>query len=245
MASRPSRRSTRRQTCRTAAAGTLARAILLMPTKMRLVCAVAALASACVLVAAAWLSAPASAAVYSAVAPRTAGVRGVQVLADVAIVVLMVGYLTVLWWSRRTVTSLALGLAAGGGVVAAYLASESAKLLFRQDRPCRAVISLDGCPAGGDWSFPSNHMAIASGLALAMLMVSRRTWRLGATLVVAVAVGRVGQGAHYPHDVLAGLGVGLGWVAGVGVAGTPVTGRLLRRSHRRWGLPGDGGHGAA
>jgi hypothetical protein len=59
-----------------------------MRAKMRLLYAVAALASASGLVAAAWLSAPASAAVYSAVAPQTAGVHGVQVLADAAIVVL-------------------------------------------------------------------------------------------------------------------------------------------------------------
>jgi hypothetical protein len=91
MASRPWRRSACScQTSRTAAAGALARKVLLMPAKMRLLYAAAALASACALVAAAWLSAPASASVYRAVVPHTADVRGVQALADAAIVLLIV-----------------------------------------------------------------------------------------------------------------------------------------------------------
>lgn len=239
MDSRPWRRSARlHQTCRTAAAGPLTRKMLPLPAKMRLVYAVGALALTTVLVAAAWLSAPASAAIYRAAVPHTAGLPGVDHLADAAIVALAAGYVVVMWQSRRAVISLALGLTAGAGVVAAYLASESVKLLLREERPCRAAISLDGCPAVGDWSFPSNHMAIAGGLALAMLMVFPRSFRLSAALVAAVAVGRVGQGAHYPHDVLAGLGVGVGWVAAIVLVTAPATEGLLLRIDGRRRPPG-------
>jgi hypothetical protein len=139
-----------------------------MPAKMRLLYAVAALALATLLLITAWLSAPASSVIYSAVVPHTVDLLGVHVLANTAILGLAAEYAAIMWRSRRATRPLALGSAAGAGVVAAYLASESVKLLFREERPCRAAISLDGCPAVGDWSFPSNHMAIASGLALAM-----------------------------------------------------------------------------
>jgi hypothetical protein len=60
-------------------------------------------------------------------------------------------------------------------------------------------------------------------------MVSAPSFRLNAALVVAVAVGRVGQGAHYTHDVLAGLGVGVGWVAAIVLVSAPATEGLLVR----------------
>jgi membrane-associated phospholipid phosphatase len=231
MASRPWRRSARlHQTNRSAAAGPLARQMLPTRAKTRLVFAVGALALTTILVAVAWVSAPASATIYRAAVPHTAGLPGgVDHLADAAIVALATGYAVIMWHSRRALMSLALGLSAGAGAVAAYLASESVKLLFREERPCRVAISLDGCPAVGDWSFPSNHMTIAGGLALAMLMVSPRSIRLSAALVAAVAVGRVGQGAHYPHDVLAGLGVGVGCVAAIVLVTAPATEGLLLR----------------
>jgi hypothetical protein len=135
--------------------------MLPMPAKVRVLVAVVGLAWAAVLVAAAWVAAPASAALYSAVVSHTAGVIGLHLLADAAVVALAAGYTALMWRSRRAVRSSALGLAARVGVVAAYLASESVKLLFREERPCRAAIFLEDCPAVGDWSFPSNHMAIA------------------------------------------------------------------------------------
>jgi membrane-associated phospholipid phosphatase len=232
MALRPWRRPSRLRSG-TASAGALACTVLPMPAKVRVLVAVVGLASAAVAVAAAWVAAPASAALYSAVVPHTAGVGGLHLLADAAVVALAGIYAAVMWRSRRAVRSSALGLAAGVGVVVAYLASESVKLLFRQERPCRAAISLENCPAVGDWSFPSNHMAIASGLALAMVMVSPRSSRLTAALVVAVGVGRVGQGAHYPHDLFAGLAVGVGWVAAFVLVTAPAAERLLRRMNGR------------
>ncbi|MFJ3913665.1 phosphatase PAP2 family protein [Streptomyces vinaceus] len=116
------------------------------------------------------------------------------------------------WWrARRTgspsaVTALAVPLITLLGFGADLLL----KLVFREDRPCQSlhVAVLETCPAPGDWSFPSNHAAIGAAATVALLFVSRR---LGAVAVVAallMAASRVWVGAHYPHDVVAGLVVG-------------------------------------
>jgi membrane-associated phospholipid phosphatase len=89
-------------------------------------------------------------------------------------------------------------------------------------------------------------MAIAAGLALAILIVSRRWFSLSVALVFAAAGGRLGQGVHYPHDLLAGLGVGIGWVVAIILLSAPTTAVLLRRfegrqeSHHASSRPTDG-----
>lgn len=116
------------------------------------------------------------------------------------------------WWRARrsgaaaAVTALAVPVV----VVMAYGVDAVVKLAVREDRPCQSlhVRTLEACPAPGDWSFPSNHAAIAAAAAVALVFVSRR---LGAAAVVAASAmgaSRVWVGAHYPHDVLAGLAVG-------------------------------------
>jgi undecaprenyl-diphosphatase len=84
------------------------------------------------------------------------------------------------------------------------------KLVVREDRPCRSlhVVTLEACPGPGDWSFPSNHAAIAAAAVVALLFVSRRLGALACVVAVAMAVSRVWVGAHYPHDVVAGVVVG-------------------------------------
>lgn len=116
------------------------------------------------------------------------------------------------WWHARRAgaTTSLIALAAPFVVVVAYGVNTGLKLLVREDRPCQSlhVTPLEACPAPGDWSFPSNHAAIAAAAAVALLFVSRR---LGAVAVVAacvMAASRVWVGAHYPHDVVAGVAVG-------------------------------------
>lgn len=116
------------------------------------------------------------------------------------------------WWRSRRVgaTTSLIALAVPFVVVVAYGVNTGLKLLVREDRPCQSLhlTPLEACPAPGDWSFPSNHAAIAAAAAVALLFVSRR---LGAAAVVAacaMAASRVWVGAHYPHDVVAGVAVG-------------------------------------
>ncbi|MEU0251785.1 phosphatase PAP2 family protein [Streptomyces sp. NPDC006184] len=131
------------------------------------------------------------------------------------------------WWRARrvgpaaAVTALAVPLV----VVLAFGVDAVVKLAVREDRPCQSlhVRVLEACPAPGDWSFPSNHAAIAAAAAVSLLFVSRRLGSVGAVAALAMAASRVWVGAHYPHDILAGLAVG-------GLAGLLMMTVLRRRS---------------
>ncbi len=61
-------------------------------------------------------------------------------------------------------------------------------------------------------SMPSGHAATALALATAYLLVRSRSWRSVAVvfaLAAAVAISRLGVGAHWIGDVLVGAGIGL------------------------------------
>lgn len=120
------------------------------------------------------------------------------------------------WWRARRAGGVAAVTALGVPVVVvvAFGVNAGVKLLVREDRPCRSlrVRTLEACPAPGDWSFPSNHAAIAAAAAVALFFVSRRLGAAAAGAAVAMAASRVWVGAHYPHDVVAGVLVG-GFVA--------------------------------
>jgi membrane-associated phospholipid phosphatase len=116
------------------------------------------------------------------------------------------------WWRARRVgaTASVMALAAPIVVVLAYGVNTGLKLLVREDRPCQSlhVTTLEACPAPGDWSFPSNHAAIAAAAAVALLFVSRRLGAVALVAACAMAASRIWVGAHYPHDVAAGVAVG-------------------------------------
>ncbi|MDX3240335.1 phosphatase PAP2 family protein [Streptomyces sp. ME18-1-4] len=120
--------------------------------------------------------------------------------------------MTIGWWRARRLgaTASVTALAVPFVVVAAYAVDAALKLLVREDRPCQSLrmATLEACPAPGDWSFPSNHAAIAAAAVVALLFVSRRLGAVAAPAAGAMAAARVWVGAHYPHDVLAGVVVG-------------------------------------
>jgi len=126
--------------------------------------------------------------------------------------VIFAALMAVAWWRARRVSAAAAvtALAVPVIVVAAYGVNDVLKLLVREDRPCQSlhVITLEACPAPGDWSFPSNHTAIAAASAVALWFVSRRLGAVAAVAACAMAASRVWVGAHYPHDVAAGVVVG-------------------------------------
>ncbi|MFJ9020310.1 phosphatase PAP2 family protein [Streptomyces sp. NPDC102259] len=132
------------------------------------------------------------------------------------------------WFARRGGDAAAVrALAVPVVVVVAYGVDALVKLAVREDRPCQSlrVKTLETCPAPGDWSFPSNHAAIAAAAAVALLFVTRRLGAVAAVAALAMAVSRVWVGAHYPHDV----------VAGVIVGGLVALGSML--ALRRWSRP--------
>ncbi|MBO0653717.1 hypothetical protein J1792_13285 [Streptomyces triculaminicus] len=68
------------------------------------------------------------------------------------------------WWQARNrhPEQAAQALAMPVITVGAFAISSLLKLLVREARPCQSlhVITLEACPAPGDWSFPSNHATL-------------------------------------------------------------------------------------
>lgn len=116
------------------------------------------------------------------------------------------------WWRARRVGAEAAvtALAVPVVVVAAYGIDSLLKSAVRESRPCRSLhtVTLEACPAPGDWSFPSNHATIAAAAAVALFFVSRRLGAVAAVAALAMAASRVWVGVHYPHDVVAGVAAG-------------------------------------
>lgn len=156
-----------------------------------------------------------------------------EVVGQGGIVVLALLFAYAAWRARsRGLEHVAVAVTAAVTTVGAYVLSEVVKGMLREERPCRAltVHTLTACPAPNDWSWPSNHAVIAAALATAIVALSPVWWRLAAPLALAVGVSRVLVGAHYWHDVVAGLAVGVLVVWFGTWALAPVAHRLLERS---------------
>ncbi|HEY3481865.1 MAG TPA: phosphatase PAP2 family protein [Streptomyces sp.] len=117
------------------------------------------------------------------------------------------------WWRARPGDSarMATALSVPLTVVVAYLANDVVKSVFDEQRPCQTLhtVTVETCPALGDWSFPSNHAAIAGAAAVALALADRRLlgW-IAVPVALLMAASRVWIGVHYPHDVVIGLLVG-------------------------------------
>ncbi|MFI9808400.1 phosphatase PAP2 family protein [Streptomyces sp. NPDC052301] len=116
------------------------------------------------------------------------------------------------WWRARRngATAAMTALTVPVAVVVAFGVNSAVKPLVAEDRPCRhlAFRTLEACPVRGDWSFPSNHTAVAFAAAVALFFVSRRLGVVASVCALAMAASRVWVGVHYPHDVVAGAALG-------------------------------------
>ncbi|WP_017539733.1 phosphatase PAP2 family protein [Nocardiopsis halophila] len=187
-----------------------------------------------------------------------------QAVAGAATDLLLLGFAALflgLWWRARGrgAHAMAAALLAPPATVAGYLVSEGAKAVVRQDRPCRAVadtVAIAACPPHGDWSFPSNHAAVAGAALAAAFLAWRWSAAVAAPLALTEAFSRVFVGVHYPHDVVIGLltGAAVGALVAVAARG-PVRAQVARLSEVAWlrpllvraedgGPPGDGHHAA-
>jgi undecaprenyl-diphosphatase len=182
------------------------------------------LGTALAVAAARLLRAP-SEALYLAVVARTGDLPGLDAAAAGGVLALLVllGAVAAAGTAGRgrsgaaVLVTAALGVGASAG---AYLVSEGLKGVVRQPRGCWDLAAVADCPARGDWSFPSNHTTVAVALAVTVALTAAAAGVRWATspavlLAVLVAGARVAQGAHLPHDVLAGAVLGAGIVLAV------------------------------
>ncbi|MFN2545459.1 MAG: phosphatase PAP2 family protein [Actinomycetota bacterium] len=97
-----------------------------------------------------------------------------------------------------------------GGAALALLGNHFLADVYHRPRPFVAMPEVRLLIAHSkETSMYSDHLAVAGGLC-AGLFATRR-WRLAAIAVLAalaVAIGRVGAGLHYPSDVAAGFAAG-------------------------------------
>lgn len=134
-------------------------------------------------------------------------------VATEAVLLVYLAALALLWWRARSRSAsiAARALAAPVVTVLAYALSETAKGWKAVDRPCRLVEApppIVACPAPGDWSFPSNHAAVAGAVAVAVLWSAVRLGLAVLVVAAAAAASRVVVGVHFPHDVVAGFLLG-------------------------------------
>jgi membrane-associated phospholipid phosphatase len=128
--------------------------------------------------------------------------------------------LLVLGWGlarSRGDRAVAAAIWAGGATLLAVGLNQPLVNFVREPRPYtdlpRAFVLAQ---RSSDFSFPSDHAVMAGATAAGLWLVSRRLGALATTAALLLALARVYIGAHYPHDVVAGLGFGaavtlLGW----------------------------------
>jgi membrane-associated phospholipid phosphatase len=117
------------------------------------------------------------------------------------------------WWTARRESPAATGrlLAIVVGVGVSVAANAGLKLLVDERRPCLTLpraYTVDVCPGPTDYSFPSNHAALAGALAAGVFLLHRRLGIIAAGLALLEGFTRVYLGVHYPHDAVVGLLLG-------------------------------------
>ena len=145
--------------------------------------------------------------------------------AEFGIVLFAVLLIVGAWSTRRdTDRRLAAAVWAGVGTLVALGLNQIVASMVAEARPYAAHPSaLVLVSRTTDWSFPSDHSVMAGACVVGLLLYSRRLGAITAVAAVLMGATRVYVGAHYPHDVVAGLVFG-GLVVWVGwlVLGRPL-----------------------
>lgn len=122
----------------------------------------------------------------------------------------------------KRIDSLLRLIAGGAGSVLAYASSEALKRVFTQTRPCTTQDVLAACPPAENWSYPSNHTVIAAALAMSMVLAVPFSAVFTVPLALLAGAARIVAGHHYPHDVVAGMVLGISVTAAVVLLTAPL-----------------------
>ena len=108
---------------------------------------------------------------------------------------------------RRAIKNSTIILLAG---LIAWALADIIKYIFPVGRPFTVSDSVKVFfERGGDGSFPSGHTAFISSVATMFYFYNKRIFFWMLAVVVAVGLGRVISGMHWPVDVLGGLTLGV------------------------------------
>jgi membrane-associated phospholipid phosphatase len=127
-------------------------------------------------------------------------------------------------------------LACGSALAAAALAliaNQAVAHVWNRARPYTAHPDATVFTARShDPSFPSDHASAAFAIAVAVFLFDRLIGGIFLVAALAIAIGRVVAGVHYPADVLAGFLVGTAAALVVVRLGRPLIDRAVRLVER-------------
>ena len=124
----------------------------------------------------------------------------------------MVAVCVVLWLAARPGGSRKWKVAAGSALGAAALAvvvNLAIHVAWDRARPYEEHTFRHPWSSSTDASFPSDHTSASFAIAFAVLLIDPLAGALFLAAAVLIGIGRLFIGAHYPGDVVAGLGIGL------------------------------------
>lgn len=143
-------------------------------------------------------------------------------------IVAFVVLLLLAWWkarSRGDLDAVAAVAWVGLGALVALGLNQIVGAVVDRARPYAALTDVHVLISRtADSSFPSDHAVAVGAVAAGLFLIHRRLGFAALGLAVLMATARVYVGAHYPADVLAGLGLG----AVVVLGGRPLAVPLLR-----------------
>ncbi len=153
-----------------------------------------------------------------------AGTLGIAILA----LLLLAG-----WWlarRRRDPKMMAAAVWAALGTLVAVGVNQPIVSAVAEKRPYASIphmlLLVD---RSSDYGFPSDHATMAGAVAAGLYFVNRRLGLAAWIAALLLAFSRVYVGAHYPHDVIAGLVVGAAVIVIGRFAAVPLLTWLLTR----------------
>ena len=141
------------------------------------------------------------------------------------------------WWQARGrgPCTMAAALWAGAGTLLSVAVNQPLVNGFHEARPYTDHPHLFVLATrSADYSFPSDHAVMAGAVAAGLWLVDHRLGLIATAAAFVMAFARVYIAAHYPHDVLVGLGVGAVVVlAGWALLARPLTWLATRLARTR------------